>query len=56
MMLSKPVERFDPDSYRVREGDAAMGEAKPIEDDDGLPRRSLRRREDEDKTRGAGRS
>jgi four helix bundle protein len=59
MMLSKPVERFDPDSYRVREGDAAMGEAKPIEDedeDDDLPRRSLRRREDEDEIRGAGRS
>jgi four helix bundle protein len=33
-MLSKLVERFDPDLYRVREGDDAAGEAEPIEDED----------------------
>jgi four helix bundle protein len=33
-MLSKLVERFDPDSYRVREGENALGEAEPIDDDD----------------------
>jgi four helix bundle protein len=31
-MLSKLVERFDPDLYCVREGDDALGEAEPIED------------------------
>ena len=31
-MLSKLVERFDPDLYRVREGDDALGDAEPIED------------------------
>jgi four helix bundle protein len=53
-MLSKLAERFDPELYRVREGKNALGNAEPIEDedDDGLPRRSLRRREDE--RRGAG--
>jgi four helix bundle protein len=33
-MLSKLVERFDPDLYRVREGEDALGEAEPIEDED----------------------
>jgi hypothetical protein len=31
--LSKLVARFDPDLYRVREGDDALGEAEPIEDE-----------------------
>jgi four helix bundle protein len=44
-MLSKLVERFDPDFYRVRQGEETLGEAEPIEDDD----------EDEDDTRGATR-
>jgi hypothetical protein len=43
-MLSKLVERFDPDSYRVREGENALGEAEPVEDED----------EDENDTRGDG--
>jgi four helix bundle protein len=34
-MLSKPVERLDPDLYRVREGEDAPGDAEAIEDDDG---------------------
>ena len=34
-MLSKLVERFDPDLYRVREGEDAPGDAEAIEDDDG---------------------
>jgi four helix bundle protein len=33
-MLSKLVERFDPDLYRVREGEGTLGETKPIEDED----------------------
>jgi four helix bundle protein len=43
-MLSKLVERFDPDLYRVREGENTLGEAETIED------------EDEDENGGAGRS
>jgi len=33
-MLSKLVERFDPDLYRVREGDDTLRDAEPIEDED----------------------
>jgi hypothetical protein len=33
-MLSKLVERFDPDLYRVREGDDALGDAEPVDEDD----------------------
>ena len=33
-MLSKLVERFDPDLYRVREGEDALDDAEPIEDED----------------------
>ena len=33
-MLSKLVERFDPDMYRVREGESTLGDAEPIEDED----------------------
>jgi four helix bundle protein len=33
-MLSKLVERFDPDLYRVREGDDALGDGEPMEDED----------------------
>jgi hypothetical protein len=33
-MLSKLVARFDPDLYRVREGDDTLGDAEPIEDED----------------------
>jgi four helix bundle protein len=33
-MLSKLIERFDPESYRVREDEAALGEADPVEDED----------------------
>jgi four helix bundle protein len=47
-MLSKLVERFDPDLYRVREGESTLGEADPIEDEDDD--------DDEDERRGAGRS
>jgi hypothetical protein len=47
-MLSKLVERFDPDSYRVREGENTLGDAKTIEDEDDD--------EDEDEIRGAGHS
>jgi four helix bundle protein len=36
-MLSKLVERFDPDSYRVRERENAVGDAEPIEDEDDKP-------------------
>jgi four helix bundle protein len=45
-MLSKLVERFDPDLYRVREGGNALGEAEPIEDEDDD--------EEEDEIGGAG--
>src|SRR5258707_15775936 len=45
-MLSKLVERFDPDLYRVREDENTLGEAEPFEDED----------DDEDERRGAGRS
>jgi hypothetical protein len=47
-MLSKLVERFDPESYRVREGEDTLGRAEPIEDEDDD--------EDENDTRGAGHS
>jgi hypothetical protein len=47
-MLSKLVERFDHESYRVREDESALGDAEPIEDEDDD--------EDEDERRGAGRS
>jgi four helix bundle protein len=47
-MLSKLVERFDLDSYRVREGENTLGDAKTIEDEDDD--------EDEDEIRGAGHS
>ena len=33
-MLSKLVERFDPDLYRVREDEGTLGEAETIEDED----------------------
>ncbi|MBV8098620.1 MAG: four helix bundle protein [Verrucomicrobia bacterium] len=33
-ILSKLVERFDPDMYRVREGDDTVGDAETIEDED----------------------
>jgi four helix bundle protein len=33
-MLSKLVARFDPDLYRVKEGERALGDAEPIEDED----------------------
>jgi hypothetical protein len=33
-MLSKLVERFDPDMYRVREGKDALGDAELVEDED----------------------
>jgi hypothetical protein len=39
--------RAEPDLYRVREGQGAVGNAERIEDEDGLPRRSLRRRDDD---------
>src|SRR5258707_4410050 len=45
-MLSKLVERFDPDLYRVREDENTLGDAEPFEDED----------DDEDERRGAGRS
>jgi four helix bundle protein len=45
-MLSKLVERFDPELYRVREAEGTLGDAKTIEDDD--------EDEDEDEIRGAG--
>jgi hypothetical protein len=41
-MLSKLVERFDPESYRVRE-ENAVGDAEPVEDE----------YDDEDDKRGA---
>jgi four helix bundle protein len=44
-MLSKLVERFDPDLYRVREDENTLGDAEPIEDEDDD--------EDEDEIRGA---
>ena len=47
-MLSKLVERFDPESYRVREDENALGDATSIEDEDDD--------EDEDELGGAGHS
>jgi four helix bundle protein len=47
-MLSKLVERFDPDLYRVREGGDALGDTEPIEDEDDD--------EDDDKRGGASHS
>jgi hypothetical protein len=35
-MLSRLFERFDPDLYRVREGENTLGDAETIEDDDSL--------------------
>ena len=45
-MLSKLVERFDPDLYRVREEGDTLGEAEPTEDED--------EDDDEDEIGGAG--